>query len=296
MVANDINALQQGLTNDYLAKAQMLDMSADFDSPYMASPMSLDNSIFENGLNYNNSYCSFNPYSSYSSYNTYGPTQKDLEYRNSHTQVEWERYQANQQEKLEDDNIERQVRREQKVASAKFRVESPDKNIASELGDLNKYVTDDEQYKVTDAYKQLEQQVKDKYKARGVIISDKDARSEIETQYYQQYNKNLLDDVEENGSGYFGQGFKEGLGCGLGYLLTENKNKTGKDNVNYITGHHRSTGDDAKMWTGRILAGAATGALALAAIPLLALGGAKGGVAYKNGIKALFSLLTKSKA
>ena len=27
-------------------------------------------------------------------------------------------------------------------------MEAPDKNIASELGDLNKYVTDDEQYKV----------------------------------------------------------------------------------------------------------------------------------------------------
>lgn len=269
----------RGMDNAYTSMVQLSDMAGDsifdgmtlggLDSAITMPPSLLEGNLF-NGLG-----------------GFYGPTQRDIKLRNSMTSEDWALYQAQQNERMSDFQLGRQVRQAHNTSTAQFRVSSADNDITKKIGDLQDVIHENEQDEVLEQYQKIMQSVYTKYRNSGYSATNDEVRTETERLYYQATidpttgkGKRLFEDIKENGSSSFVKGLKEGFGCGLGYLMGDEHSAA--DNIAIIKGRGKaSKSESASRWTGRILSGAlSTGAVigtaalcGAALVPALIIGG-----------------------
>lgn len=165
--------------------------------------------------------------------------------------------------KLRGYQVHDKVNQQKMMEGAEFDLNASKDVIASKVDTLQRIIKDNDQDGVKSAYDNLINAAEAELKEEGCTREtdpnnfDLKLKARASRLYYNKTNgRRLIDDLEENGDGNFLHGFKQGLGCGLGALITNEK--SAEENVCEITGKPETMANKAVAWTGRIAAGALT--------------------------------------
>lgn len=159
--------------------------------------------------------------------------------------------------KIKDYQIHDRVNQQKELEAAEFDSNAAKDVIASKAGVLQSIVKDNDQDSVFSSYKNLREAAKIKLEEAGYTnVTPLQLNAYTSRLYYEATGKKITDDLEEHGDGSFMHGFKQGLGCGLGALMTNKKSV--EENISDITGKPETTESKVISWTGRIFAGALT--------------------------------------
>lgn len=179
----------------------------------------------------------------------YGPGSE----RMNMSQIDSMRYDS----KIRDYQLQENIRQQKQMEGAQFSVNAAKDVILAKAGVLQSVVKDNDQDAVAGAYQNLYNAAKGQLEEAGFTNATPDQiRAYASKLYYEATGKRITADLEEHGDGNFLHGFKQGLGCGLGALLTNNRST--EENISEITGKPESTASKAWSWVGRITAGALT--------------------------------------
>jgi len=180
------------------------------------------------------------------------------------------------QEKMENYQIDKQVRQQKRLANAEFSATAADDAVTRQIGILQRKIKNNEQDTVLTEYTKLVNSVKIKLKEGGYInaqTSDSEIKARAEKMYFEATGKSVTQDLTDNGDSGFVHGLKMGLGCGLGSLLTNKKDY--QDNIAAITGEAKNSTTNTWTTIGAFISGGLTAAL-------VAFGGRKGLKAIKG--------------
>ena len=180
------------------------------------------------------------------------------------------------QEKMENYQIEKQVRQQKKLANAEFSSTAAEDSITRQIGILQRKIKNNEQDNVYTEYNKLINEVEIKLKEGGYIGEHTDKnqiKAYAEKLYLKSTGKSVTEDLTQNGDSGFVQGLKQGIGCGFGSLFTNKKNY--EDNISAITGEAKSSTSSTWKAVGNFVAGGLSAAL-------LVFGGLKGARAIRG--------------
>lgn len=170
------------------------------------------------------------------------------------------------QEKMENYQIDKQVRQQKKLANAEFSATAAEDSITRQIGILQRKIKNNEQDSVFAEYNKLLNAVEVKLREGGYIsgkVDKNQVKAHAEKLYFEATGKNITNDLAENGDSSFVHGLKQGA-FGFGFLLSNNKNY--KDNVSAITGEAKDKSSSAWQAVGTAVSGLLTGGLALFAV------------------------------
>ena len=176
------------------------------------------------------------------------------------------------QEKMENFQIDKQVRQQKRLAGATFQSTAAEDAISRQIAILQRKIKNNEQDTVMKEYAKLVKTVEEKLTESGAIPpgTPKDQiKAHAEKLYFEATGKSVTDDLTANGDSGFVQGLKEGLCFGI---FTNKKNY--QDNISDITGEDKNSSSSTWRKVGQFLTG---GILAAAVI----FGGVKGAKAIK---------------
>lgn len=252
----------------YANQAGMFDMDSDMmglNTLGVYNPMSMNGSLFGGMGMMGGMYPGYG----------YGP---GSEIRNM-SQADYMDYQADLAKK----QMRQQLELGRQKSGLEFAQTAADDTVVKQAGILQRKIVKNEQDKVMGEYQKLIQATKEKLEEEGVDVhslSEEQVKTYAQKMYAEATGSNIITDLEANGDGMFTKGLKEGIGCGLGALITNER--TAKENIEAIlagttdskdgTASTLNDEDKAWRWTGRILSGAATLILA----PLVLRFGGKG--------------------
>lgn len=186
------------------------------------------------------------------------------------SQIDYLKY----QEKMENYQIDKQVRQQKKVASAEFSATGAEDALTRQIGVLQRKIKQNEQDSVLQEYNKLVQLAEHKLREGGYVngqVSKEQVKAYAEKLYFEATGKSVVNDLTENGDSGFVQGLKQGA-FGAGFLFANKKNY--EDNVSAITG-------EAKNSTSSTWKAVGTGVSALLTGSLAVFGLIKGGKAIK---------------
>lgn len=155
--------------------------------------------------------------------------------------------QAKYQERLENYQIDKQVRLKHKINAAEFESGAADDAVTRQIAILQRKIKDNEQDSVMKEYNKLLTAVETKL-INGGSIQQRGSKDQVkayaEKLYLQSTGKSVVDDLAENGDSSFTHGLKQGALFGAGSLLTNNRNY--EENISAITGEDESS--TSKTW------------------------------------------------
>lgn len=148
------------------------------------------------------------------------------------------------QESLENNQIDKQVRQQHKLASAGFRVSAAKDAVTSQIGVLQRKIHDNEQDYVVKEYNRLDTVAKEELAELGITNPTPAQLSAYKQKlYFEATGKSITDDLTEHGDSGFVHGLKKGM-FGIGHLFA---NKTSYEaNISAITGENESS--TSKTW------------------------------------------------
>ena len=190
--------------------------------------------------------------------NGYGPGSECM----NMSQIDYMKY----QERMEDYQIDKQVRQKHKLANSEFSATAAEDVITRQIGVLQRKIKNNEQDSVFPEYNKLVKAVEEKLKEGGYVgehTSKDQIKAHAEKLYFEATGKSVTDDLAANGDSGFVHGMKQGVG-GFGWMLTNKKNY--EDNISDITGEDKSGTSTAWQKVGQFTSVLLTGAFALLAL------------------------------
>lgn len=252
----------------YANKVNLLDSMGDYsingsgmDSDLGLSSLGMNSSVFGSGYGF-------------------GYSQKEQAMRSSMSDSEYAIYRAQEQEKMDDFMLGRQVRQQKKAAAALFATTAQEDVTTRQAGLLSEQIRDNKQDSVSETYGNFKNAAREQLAEAGYTnVPEAQLNAYAEKLYYQATGARITDSLKANGQDEFLHGLIQGTGIGCLFV----PRKTAGDNIAEITGEPKSTSEGVAKWAGRILGAAAT----LVALPFVLRGG-------KNAVKGLFGLTKNS--
>ncbi len=166
------------------------------------------------------------------------------------------------QNDLQNSQLSNQIEYQKRMNGASFAMTSEQDMITRQIGILQTKVKNNEQDDIMSCYNKLLETVRQQLRSQGIHnFSNDQVKAYAEKLYFQATGNSLTDDIAQHGGGQFSTGLKQGLFCGLGSLLCNNR--TAKENIAEITGQDVSKKDKFWKGAGQVISGALTGALAI---------------------------------
>jgi hypothetical protein len=156
--------------------------------------------------------------------------------------------------------LDNQVALQRDYRSADVSFNAPMEGIRSRAAMLHDKIRQDEQEQIVKAFHEYIASVKNLYPD---VTDERALFARAMTLYTQNTGKNILEDIRENSSGSFVQGFKQAVTFGI------SDNKTAEQNIAQLSGLPVGRGEQGKHFAGRVLGGAAVGAGAAVGMHLL---------------------------
>lgn len=226
---------QNGLTRAYSNYVGLTDSISSFDSDLGSSCLGLNGSIMGGG------------FGNYGCMGYYGP---GPEVRTQEDYLRW-------QEKMENFQIEKQIRQKEKVEYAEFKTTSSKDAITREIGNLQRQIAENEQDKVVATYGKITEAIRQKFKESGHRnVDEGQVKAYAEKLYYEATGTKISEDIKAHGDSSFVKGLKDGAFFGLGSLL--NDKTSSAENIAALSDESVSKSDEVGLWTGRIVAGGAS--------------------------------------
>ena len=184
----------------------------------------------------------------------YGPGSETM----NMTQEQYMQY----QEKLENYQIDKQVRQKGKYKMAGFEANSSEDVISRRIAILQGEIKNNNQQNVFNEYTNLTTAIRDTLAANNISkdVSDEKIKAYAEKLYFNKTGKNIGNELEDNGDSKFVYGLKKGF-CGIGWLFMDNKSY--EDNLSNINGTPVTTASKAMEYLGMGISGLLTGAAVL---------------------------------
>lgn len=156
-----------------------------------------------------------------------------------------------QQEKMQDFQIDSQVRYQKKMNGAQFEVQADDDAVTRQIGILQGQIKANNQDQVMDQYNKLVQSIQAKLQNSGFLpsgISKEKSRAVVQAHaeklYFLQTGKSIADELREHGNGSFVHGMKKILSFGF------SNNRTAEENIADISGTKLDKSETAKKFLG----------------------------------------------
>lgn len=146
--------------------------------------------------------------------------------------------------------IDNQVNYQQKTRAAEIKLNAAQSNMRQKALVLNEKILQNEQDQVMSAFNDYVSAVK---QFHGGDASEEDLINKAKDAYYEQFKKNIQDDLREHGSNSFMHGFKKILSFGI------SNSTSAEDNIAKISGQPKGRTEDHWETVGNVSGGAVYG-------------------------------------